>query len=303
MLWSIHKEVRVHLDQRIAHSPVVDRPPLILPSGSRMVVWPIVVLEKWDIARAIPRQVVPPPRPTPDYLNWSWHEYGMRIGFWRLKELLDSHGIKAGLSINSAVCAAYPRIATACRDAGWEFMGHGVVQRPISEISNEPAMIAEALQELERFTGQKPSGWASPGIAQSENTLDYLAEAGIEYVCDWVFDDQPCDIRTEHGTLVAIPYSVDLNDVPAIAIHKQSAQMFAQSICDSFDRLYAEAESSARIQTIVLHPYICAASHRIRYLEEAFAYMKRPGVVFWTGKQILEWYRSTRRGGASADIR
>jgi allantoinase len=259
-----------------------------------MVVWPIVVLEKWDISRPIPRQVVPPPRPTPDYLNWSWHEYGMRIGFWRLKQMLDQYGIKASASINSAVCAAYPRLANACLEAGWEFVGHGVVQRPVSEITDEPAMIAEAIRGLEQFTGKKPRGWASPALAQTENSLDHLAAAGIEYACDWVIDDQPCDIETRYGTMVAIPYTVDLNDVPAIAIHRQTPAQYRQSICDSFDRLYLESESSARILTVVLHPYICATSHRIRYLEEAFAHMQRPDVAFWTGEQILDWYRSLR---------
>jgi allantoinase len=79
-------EQPVELNQRLAYSAINDRPILTLPGRARLVVWPIVVLETWDIARPMPRQVLPPPaaRPAPDYLNWSWHEYGMRIGFWRL---------------------------------------------------------------------------------------------------------------------------------------------------------------------------------------------------------------------------
>ncbi len=284
------------LNQRLADSAIVDRPRLTLPGGARLVVWPIVVLEKWDITRPMPRQTVPPPatRTVPDYLNWSWHEYGMRVGFWRLKDLLDAHKIVPSVSINSAVCSTYPRVATACRDAKWEFVGHGVVQRSIHEITDEAAMIVEAIQEIERFTGRRPRGWASPGLAQTQDSLDHLAGAGIEYACDWVFDDQPCDLLTKHGTIVALPYSVDLNDVPAMGLHRQSVQTFRQSICDTFDRLYAEGSTSARVLTLVLHPYICAASHRIRYLEEAINHMKRPDVLFWTGEKILDWYCSIR---------
>lgn len=288
-------EDNLELDRRFSYSAIDDRPALKLPDGGRLVVWPIVVLEKWEITRPIPRQVVPPPRPVPDYLNWSWHEYGMRVAFWRLKAMLDGHGIKPSVSINSAVCSAYPRIAEACRDSGWEFVGHGVVQRPVSEITDEPAMIAQSIKELEQFTGKKTRGWASPGIAQSKESLDYLAAAGIEYACDWVFDDQPVELETSHGNVLAIPYSVDLNDVPAMAIHRQSPQQYQQSICDAFDQLYADASTSARVLTLVLHPYICAATHRMRYLEQAFAHMKRDDVVFWTGEQILDWYRAIQR--------
>lgn len=269
---------------------------MTVPGGARLLVWPILVLEKWDIMRPMPRQIVPPSRPTPDYLNWSWHEYGMRIGFWRLKRLFDAYDIKPSVSINSAVCTAYPQVAEACRDSGWEFVGHGVVQRPVAEISDEAAMIAQAIRELTAFTGRKVRGWASPGLAQSVDSIDHLAAAGIEYACDWVFDDQPIELATSTGrTVLAIPYTVDLNDVPAIAIARRTADEFRQTICDAFDRLYEEGRESPRILTIVLHPYICGASHRIRYLEQAFKHMRRDGVLFWSGEQILEWYRGQDR--------
>ena len=286
----------VELNQRLAYSASTDRPALILPGRARLVVWPIVVLEAWDIARPMPRQVVPPPaaRPVPDYLNWSWHEYGMRIGFWRLKELMDARNIVPSVSINSAVCTSYPRVAAACLESAWEFVAHGIIQRPVHEIEDEAVMIKQAIAELEAFTGRRPRGWASPGIAQTKDSLDYLTAAGIEYACDWIFDDEPCELVTKHGTLVALPYSVDLNDVPAMVIRAQSAAAFRQSICDTFDRLYAEGSRSARVLTLVLHPYVCAASHRIRYLEEAIDHMRRPDVLFWTGEKILDWYRSVR---------
>jgi allantoinase len=260
------------------------------------VIWTIVVLETWNISRPMPRQVLPPPaaRPVPDYLNWSWHEYGMRIGFWRLKELLRSRSIVPSVSINSAVCATYPGVAAACLDGGWEFVAHGTIQRPVHEIADEATMVKGAIEELAAFTGRRPRGWASPGLVQTPDTLDYLAAEGIEYACDWIFDDQPCELATKHGTMVALPYSVDLNDVPAMVIHRQSTQTFRQNICDTFDRLYAEGLESARVLTLVLHPYVCAASHRIRYLEEAIDYMRRPDVLFWTGDKILDWYCSMR---------
>ena len=78
--------------RRLRYSAIVDRPPLVLPDKARVVVWPVVNVEVWDIGRAMPRQVLPPPTGVtqlPDVPHWGWHEYGMRVGFWRMKALLD----------------------------------------------------------------------------------------------------------------------------------------------------------------------------------------------------------------------
>jgi len=287
----------VEFNERVQYSPIPNRPPLASSKELRLIVWPIVVLETWDIGRPMPRQIVPPPaaRPVPDYMNWSWHEYEMRVAFWRLKAMLDGKGIKPSVSINSAVCTTYREVAEACRDAGWEFVAHGVTQRPAGEIADEPAMIAQCIDEISAFTGKRPRGWASPGASQTRDTVDHLAGAGLEYACDWVLDDQPFEIETKHGPLIGLPYTVDLNDVPTIALARQPIQAFKQTICDAFDCLYREAESSVRIMTIVLHPYICATPARMKYIEEAFTYMERAGVVFWSGDTILDWYKSARQ--------
>ena len=73
--------------ERIDYSAIVDRPPLRLPDGGRIAVWTIVNVEEWSIDHPMPRTVLPPPQGKqllPDLPNWAWHEYGMRVGFWRL---------------------------------------------------------------------------------------------------------------------------------------------------------------------------------------------------------------------------
>jgi hypothetical protein len=71
----------------------------------------------------MPRQVLVPPTGVttlPDVPNWSWHEYGMRVGFWRFHSLLERLNIRPSLSINARVCLDYPRVAQACKDSGWD---------------------------------------------------------------------------------------------------------------------------------------------------------------------------------------
>jgi len=77
---------------RIEYSPITERPPLKLPDGGRMAVWVIVAVEEWDPTQPMPRTVLTPPAggsPIPDVPNWAWHEYGNRVGFWRLVNVFD----------------------------------------------------------------------------------------------------------------------------------------------------------------------------------------------------------------------
>src|SRR5690606_12710682 len=147
---------------RIAYSAIVDRPPLRLPDGARVAVWTIVNVEEWSIERPMPRTVLSPPQGQPllpDLPNWAWHEYGMRVGYWRFVEVLEKFGIKATLAINGSVCRSYPRVAGAARDAGWEFMGHGYIQRPMHHVEDQKQAIRQTIDEIKAFTGKPPRGW------------------------------------------------------------------------------------------------------------------------------------------------
>jgi len=287
--------------ERVTYSAIVDRPPLRLPDGARLVVWPIVNVEEWDINGPMARTVLPPPgggSHIPDLPNWAWHEYGMRVGFWRLKAALDNLGITPTLSINGSVCLNYPRVAGAARDAGWEFMGHGFLQQPAHILDDQKAMIAKTVETIRDFTGTPPLGWLGPGLTETWETVDLLAEAGIEYIADWVMDDQPYEIRTTAGPIVSLPYSVELNDIPMMMIQHHKASEFVDRVRDQFDRLYEEGAETARVMAIAVHPFISGTPHRIKYFETAFAHLAdKPGVLFWTGKQILDWYRSQKAEG------
>jgi peptidoglycan/xylan/chitin deacetylase (PgdA/CDA1 family) len=282
---------------RIDYSAIVDRPRLELPGGARIAVWTIVNVEEWSIERPMPRTVLPPPQGQPllpDLPNWAWHEYGMRVGFWRLVQALDRFGIKATLAINGSVCRSYPRVARAALEAGWEFMGHGYVQRPMHHVEDQKKAIRDTIDAIKSFTGKAPRGWESPGLTETYDTIDWLAEAGIEYVADWVLDDQPCTIRTATKPMVSIPYTVEMNDIAMMVLQNHPSSEWLRRGLDQFERLYAEGEKSARVMAISVHPYITGVPHRIGYLEKLVeAIARRPGVLMWTGEQILDWY--TRR--------
>ena len=288
------------LSDRIAYSAIVDRPPLVLPRGARMVVWTIVNVEHWSIERAMPRTVLPPPMGQPllpDLPNWAWHEYGMRVGFWRLAACMEKFGITPTFAVNGSVITHYPRIARAARDAGWEFMGHGFVQRPMHHLEDQAGAIRATVAAIERCTGRAPRGWESPGLTETPETIDLLEEAGIRYVADWVLDDQPVRIRTRRGSMVSVPYTVETNDITMYALQHQSSDEWLRRGVAQFDRLYDESATIQRVMAISTHPYISGVAHRIGYLERLYEHIRsRPGVLFWTGGQVYDWYvAQTRR--------
>jgi peptidoglycan/xylan/chitin deacetylase (PgdA/CDA1 family) len=287
---------------RVPYSAIVDRPPLRLPDGARVAVWTIVNVEEWSIERPMPRTVLSPPSSSnagqpllPDLPNWAWHEYGMRVGFWRFVEALEKFGLKATLAINGSVCRSYPRVAEAALKAGWEFMGHGYIQRPMHHVEDQKAAIRQTVEEIRAFTGKPPRGWESPGLTETYDTIDWLAEAGIEYVADWVLDDQPVSIRTASGPIVSVPYTVEMNDISMMALQHHPSEEWLRRGIDHFDRLYQDGEKTARVMAISVHPYISGAPHRIGYLEKLYDYIRqRPAVKLWTGEQILDWYNDAR---------
>ena len=284
--------------ERAPYSAIVDRPALRLPNNLRLVIWPVVNLEVWEIERPMARQVLPAPTGVavlPDLPNWSWHEYGMRVGVWRFFDAFDRYKIPSTLSINANVVEIYPRVAAAARERNWEFMGHALMQMPIHQISDQRAMIATSLEKLENFTGKRPVGWLGPGLTETEETPDLLAEAGVRYVGDWVFDDEPSEIATRAGPLVTLPYTVELNDIPMMMVQHHRSEVFFERARDQFDRLYREGANRAKILCFAIHPYISGVPHRIKYLEAFLDYaLGHAGVAFWTGEEILDWYLRAR---------
>jgi allantoinase len=285
--------------ERITFDPIVGRKKQTLPDGARMAVWVIVNVEEWDIQKTMPRTVLTPPAggsPMPDIPNWAWHEYGNRVGFWRLLETLDALKITAALAINGTAIKAYEPISRAALDRKWEFMGHGLTQTNMQHVKNEREDIAQTRAEIERVTGRKPRGWLGPGLTETWETPDLLIEEGFDYVCDWVLDDQPVWLKTRTKPILNVPYTQECNDVAMMLIQHHAATEYRNRAIDQFNQIYSDSRDSARIMALVVHPYIMGAPHRSRYFREALEHMRtHKDVVFWTGEQIHDWFVSTNK--------
>jgi allantoinase len=282
------------IKERAEYSAITHRKPVKLPGDARLGVWFIVTVEKWDINATMARQVLPAPQGvsvTPDIPNYSWFDYGLRVGFWRLKKVLDRHEVRATLGLNAPVCKTYPTLVQESLRSGWEILAHGYEQRAINVEEDEREVIRKTIRTIRDFTGKPPRGWMGPGLHETFETPDILAEEGIEYVADWVNDDQPYPLRVKNGKLIALPYSVELNDIPLYVVqHHRSPEIYDRTR-DAFEALYEEGKESARFMGISVHPYVSGAANRIKYIDKTLQYLKgHEGVLFMTGEEILDWY-------------
>jgi peptidoglycan/xylan/chitin deacetylase (PgdA/CDA1 family) len=281
-------------NSRYPYSPIIGRKPFKLPGQARVAFWIGLNIEYFDIGGSDYGGAGSFNMPPPNVFDYAARDYGNRVGLWRLMELLDKHGIKASVLLNSDLCAHYPIIIEEGKKRKWEYLGHGTSNSVMlggREEAEERGIIDKALKVLTEAVGEPPKGWLGPALQETFNTPDILAEAGIKYLCDWCCDDQPFPMNVKKGSLISLPYTLDLNDIPAFIYHHLSPEQFCQMIKDQFDTLYREGLDQARIMCIALHPFLIGQPYRIGWLDKALSYIKgHEDVWFATAGEIAGWY-------------
>jgi allantoinase len=281
---------------RYEDSIISERKPFLWPGGKTLAVWIAPNVEVWDYDSPEGQGVSPNlKRIVPDVVNYAWREYGLRVGLWRIAEVLDAAGIKATVALNSLVCEHYPKAIDAMKARGWEFMGHGTTNsRSLAGLGleEEQETIRAILATIAQATGTRPRGWLGSGLAETYDTLDILAAEGLAYCGDWNNDDQPYPLRVKSGTLFSIPYCMEINDIPLYMRKGYTGEQYYRSVIDQFETLYAESERAPRVMGVPLHPMISGQPLRIKYLARAIAEMQQhERVWFATGAEIIDAYR------------
>jgi peptidoglycan/xylan/chitin deacetylase (PgdA/CDA1 family) len=281
------------------HAPIpfalsTEREPLPPLDGKRLVVHVAVNVEQWAFDAPMPRAVLPPPHgasAVPDVPNFSWAEYGLRCGLPRIMRILEARGLPATAMLNAGVIDTYPSAAESMLAAGWELMGHGMRQRSLTAEPDEAAVIGACLDRIEAFSGRRPKGWLGPGLQETFATAGILKAAGVEYVCDWVVDDVPVWLDTPNGPLVALPYTLELNDSVLHAVEHQPSASLYDRVLDTLAAFEPELEREPRVLTLALHPHLMGVPHRSVHLARALdVLLARDDVVFVTGERIADWF-------------
>ena len=283
-------------------SPITTRPTLTWPADARVALCVILNLEHYEWS--MPEGWFQPPAPGglgrgtfPDLRSYSHHEYGNRVGIFRVLDILDRYGIPPTIAMDTTVAKNYPFLIEQCRKRGAEFIGHGqTVNRMItSNMSEEEERqyIHESVAAVEEATGVRPVGWLGPEYGESTRTPGLLAAEGIRYVCDWPNDEQPYPMKVAEGNLFSLPVHVEVEDLFTQWNRGVSIMHYSQMIRDTFDGLYADGAETGRTLVLSLHPWLIGQPFRSKYLDMALAHISRPaGVWKATGKQIIDWYEA-----------
>ncbi|MEM8972990.1 MAG: polysaccharide deacetylase family protein [Pseudomonadota bacterium] len=274
-----------------------DRPRLAPLDGKPLIVNVVMNIEYWPFDRQMPRGILPAPhgRPAdpPDVPNFVWVEYGLRCGMPRIMDMLKARDIKASAFLNAQVADVYPSLAEAVVAADWELVGHSWFQRSLKQSEDEAEEIERCLARLESLDGKKPRAWLGAGMGETNATPDLLKAHGIEFLHDWLLDDLPCWMKTDHGPMVAMPYTFELNDVVNHAVQQSSSDEMLKRLNATlaiFDREMVE-QGQPRIITFGLHPHIIGVPHIAYHFEKALdLLMARSDVVFATSSQIGDWF-------------
>ena len=279
---------------RYDYSPITQRPGFAWPSGQGLAVYVALNIEQYAFGEGLTEELVPP-LGQPDVLNYSWRDYGNRVGAWRLLELFEQFSLPVSLLVNSAIYDHAPELVAAFRARGDEIAAHGrtnsEAQAGLSEFA-ERQLIAAVTATITRHEGTPPAGWLGPWIAETPVSPDLLQEAGYAYMLDWCADDQPWWLATRGGRILAVPYPQELNDSNAIIARRASAGEFADMIVDQFDELRGQAAAQPLVMGIALHPYIAGQPFRLRHLRRALAHIaaRRDGAWLTTAGGIARHF-------------
>ena len=285
--------------------PLPERKPLVWPNGARVALILTFNLETWDLTKETDKPyyaggpaILPDilPGHTPDFPNYTWREYGQRVGIWRLFELFDKLGVKASCTTNAVTFDRRKAMTDAVLARGWELLTHNWEQGELlTDFAKDPAkereIVLRTLDQFEKFTGRKSKGWLSSSLRGTLQTADILAEYGATFYCDIMNDDQPYLLKTPHGPIVSVPYSNEINDFTFITRKNFTTDQFAQALIEELDVLYEEGATSGRIMNVGLHPHVAGRAHRIRALKEFIEHAQSlPGVWWATREEIADWY-------------
>jgi len=274
---------------RFEYSGIQNRKDYSFPDNTRLAVYLGFNVEHFDFGEGLGANLGPP-SPQPDVLNYSWREYGNRVGAWRCLELFDQLGFPSTGIINTALYDHCPELIEAMVKRGDELIGHGHTnaerQAALGE-EGERALLSFCRETIQARSGQTPQGWLSPWLSESFVTPDLLAETGYAYTLNWCHDDQPILMKTRSNKpLWSIPYPQELNDIPMIVARQMDAKDFAQMIIDQFDEMLLQSIQQPLVMGIALHPYLMGQPYRLKYLRAALQHIAahRDGGKVWLTK-------------------
>jgi len=291
-----HRRPFAPLHDRLPYTSLVDRKPIRWPNGERVAVWIIPNIEHYEYIPPTASFRVFPRTPSPDVREYSYRDYGNRVGMWRMLDAIDAFDVACTVSLNVGVLEHYPDIVAAMQERGFDYMSHGTYNTRIivdMDEAEERDFLEVCDRVLERHTGTRFRGMLAPYIMGNERTPDLMAEHGMTYHADWVHDERPAPLIVRGGQrFVAMPYSYLLNDGLLYRKHYEVEAYFDRAM-RSFDRLNREGASGGRVMGLAIHPFLVGQSHVVHHLERLFKHLRDGGAWIASASDIVDHYLAT----------
>ncbi len=225
-------------------------------------------------------EVTQPVLGAPDLCLASHYEYGTRVGYRRIADVVAEAGVPMTLNACARSLVGVPWLAQDAVARGHEICSHGwrwEAHAGMDE-AHERALIARAHAEIARVAGVAPVGWHTKS-SPSVNTRRLLVEhGGFVYDSDAYNDDLPYYVPVSGRPHLVLPYAFDTNDMRFFGTQSfVRGQDFADYVIDAFDWLHRESRHGAKMLSIGLHLRIIGRAARIGGLHTALTHMWQAG--------------------------
>ena len=298
---------------KYTHSSMPFRGPLKWPNDAKVALIITANLEYWDLVKDTDKPYYaggPPilpdllPGNVPDFPNFTWREYGQRVGIWRLFKAFDDAGVPLSCTMNAKTALEIPELIEAVKSRGWEMLAHNYEQGELmtnfaDDPDKEREIIKATLDVYEKEMGKPALGWLSSSLRGTLNTSDIIAENGLIFYCDLMNDDQPYLLETKSGPIVAVPYSNEINDFTLFTRRSHTNDEFVDILKCELTELLSEATEfkSGRMMNLGLHPHVAGRAYRMPAVREFLEFAKnQEGVWFATREEIARWYLDNHEG-------
>lgn len=274
--------------------PITDRPKIEWPNGARLAFWLGLNIEHYEVDKPSTSIFSGTAGLAPDPLNYGWRDYGPRVGLWRMADVMETHGVRGSVLLNSDVCLRYPQIIELGNQRNWVWLAHGknnsIFQAGFTE-DEEREYLAEIVNLLTKETGTAPKGWLGPALTETYNTPKLLSELGLTYLCDWCSDDQPFPLNVSGSKMISVPYSIEINDIPLFVGKSLSGDDFYRMVMDQFETLYESSSASGLVMSLAVHPFVTGQPFRLKYLNKILAAIAATSEVWiTTSDEIADYY-------------
>ena len=273
------------------------------PNGARIAVSVVVNYEEGSEYSILDgdshdeRMTETPPSPVPDgdrdLATESFHEYGSRVGVWRVLDALDEYDVKGTFYVCALALERNPHVGPEIVRRGHEVLGHGYRWEEYFKMDREAERqaIHRAVESITRTTGQRPLGWYTR-YGPSVNTRELVVEeGGFIYDCNSYSDDLPYYANVNGKKWLVVPYSLELNDAKFWRGGMTKPSDFFETARYTFDQLYHEGATHPKFMSVGLHCRIIGKPSRALALRQFLEYAKeKPGVWFTPRIDIARWW-------------